>query len=162
MRRLCGISVLIAALDQAIKTIVRLYPPGAVILEMPGLLAITHSANTGAAFSLFAGHTALLAAVSAALLGAVCAYACLRLRLTRAAQTALACLLGGGLGNLIDRIAFSGVTDYIRLLFLDFPIFNLADIAITASVALLMALTLTGRLEQPMGEDDGPKDRIDG
>ena len=103
MRRLCGISVLIAALDQAIKTIVRLYPPGAVILEMPGLLAITHSVNTGAAFSLFDGHTALLAAVSAALLGAVCAYACLRLRLTRRARARLILLREPAAEVLLER-----------------------------------------------------------
>ena len=59
------------------------------------------------------------------------------------------------MGNLIDRIAYAGVTDYIRLLLFDFPIFNLADMAITGSIAVLLILLLTGRLEETTGEKDG-------
>ena len=64
-------------------------------------------------------------------------------------------MIGGGVGNLIDRIAYAGVTDYIRLLLFDFPIFNLADMAITGSIAVLLILLLTGRLEETTGEKDG-------
>ena len=73
------------------------------------------------------------------------------MRLTKAASLACMTLIGGGVGNLIDRILFGGVTDYIHLLFLDFPIFNLADIAITCSVFVLILLLMTNRLEESVG-----------
>ncbi len=147
--------VCVAAADQAIKALIRRSALGAVLLEIPGVVRITHSVNTGAAFSLFAGHPAQLALVSLALLAALLVYVRTQLRLTRAAQLALGCLLGGGAGNLIDRIAFSGVTDYIMTLAIDFPIFNLADIAITLSVAALLVLLMAGKLEDDTGEEHG-------
>ena len=155
MKKLMRIGVPVAAADQAIKAVIRRYAQGQTIFEIPGVVAITPSFNTGAAFSLLSGRPILLAAVSSALLLALCVYADRKLRLTRAAQTALCWLVGGGMGNLIDRIVYAGVTDYIRLLLFDFPVFNLADIAITGSIAVLLILLLTGRLEKTAGEEDG-------
>ena len=60
-------------------------------------------------------------------------------RFPRLSRLAISGLIGGGLGNLIDRILFGGVTDYIRLSLIRFPIFNFADICITVSVAALIA-----------------------
>lgn len=155
MKKLMYVGVPIVAADQAIKAVIRCRTPGQTLLEIPGVVAITPSFNTGAAFSLLSGQPMLLAVVSAALLLALCLYAARRIHLTRAAETALCCLIGGGVGNLIDRIAYAGVTDYIRLLLFDFPVFNLADMAITCSIAVLLILLLTGRLEETTGEEDG-------
>ena len=71
---------------------------------------------------------------------------------TRTARIALAFVIGGGAGNLIDRLAFGEVTDYVRLLFIRFPVFNLADVCITGGAVLLMLLALTGRLEGQASE----------
>ena len=60
----------------------------------------------------------------------------------------LSVLVGAGAGNLLDRILFGGVTDYIRLLWIPFPVFNLADICITVSVAVLSYCIITGRLDR--------------
>lgn len=155
MKKLICIGVPVIAADQAIKAVIRRQTPGQTIFEIPGVVAITPSLNTGAAFSLFSGNAVLLAAVSAVLLLALVSYAGRHMRLTHAAQAALCCLVGGGVGNLIDRIAFAGVTDYIRLLLFDFPVFNLADMAITGSIAVLFILLLAGRLEETTGEKDG-------
>lgn len=155
MKRLICIGVPVIAADQAIKAVIRRQTPGQTIFEIPGVVAITPSFNTGAAFSLLSGQPMLLAVVSVALLLALCLYAARHIRLTRAAETALCCLIGGGVGNLIDRIAYAGVTDYIRLLLFVFPVFNLADMAITGSIAVLLILLLTGRLEETTGEKDG-------
>lgn len=155
MKKLICIGVPIVAADQAIKAVIRRQTPGQTLLRIPGVVAITPSFNTGAAFSLLSGQPMLLAVVSAALLLALCLYAARHIHLTRAAETALCCLIGGGVGNLIDRIAYAGVTDYIRLLLFDFPVFNLADMAITGSIAVLLILLLTGRLEETTGEKDG-------
>ena len=155
MKRLICIGVPVIAADQAIKSVIRRQTPGQMIFEIPGVVAITPSFNTGAAFSLLTGQPMLLAVISAVLLLAFCLYVARRIRLTRAAETALCCLVSGGVGNLIDRIAFAGVTDYIRLLLFDFPVFNLADMAITGSIAVLIILLLTGKLENTAGEEDG-------
>lgn len=155
MKKLICISVPVAAADQVIKAVIRRQTPGQTIFEIPGVVAIMPSFNTGAAFSLFSGNAVLLAAVSAVLLLTLVFYAVRHMRLTHAAQAALCCLAGGGVGNLIDRIAYAGVTDYIRLLLFDFPVFNLADMAITGSIAVLLILLMTGRLEETTGEKDG-------
>lgn len=138
----------LAALDQAVKAAVRRTPHGTVIFELPGLLRVTHRANTGAAFSLFSGRTTMLALVSATLLALLFVLMLRRMHTSRAAKLSLAVLAGGGIGNLVDRALFGSVTDYVQLLFIDFPVFNLADVCITCAVAALLALTLTGRLEE--------------
>lgn len=155
IKRLARIGVPVVAADQIIKAVIRRQALGQTIFEIPGVVAITPSFNTGAAFSLLSGRPILLAAVSAVLLLALCFYAARRIPLTRAAETALGFMVGGGVGNLIDRIAYAGVTDYIRLLLFDFPVFNLADMAITGSIAVLLILLLTGKLENTTGEENG-------
>ena len=147
MRGMLALAALLALLDQAIKAIIRAVPLHARLWRIDGLVEITHVRNTGAAFSALAGHTALLAALSVALMAAVLWYVQRRMRPTLAARLGVAMLLGGALGNLIDRVALGGVTDYIRLLVIDFPVFNLADKLITTGVGLLMLLTLRGKLE---------------
>lgn len=142
------ITCCVAALDQAIKAGIRKMPVHTVFYEIPGVFALTHSVNTGAAFSLFSGRPILLAVVSAVLLAMIYRYVCRKMHLTGAAWMSFACLLGGGIGNLFDRVFFSGVTDYIVLQFVDFPIFNLADMAITGSVGVLLLLLLTNTLEK--------------
>ena len=82
-------------------------------------------------------------------------YAVRNLHLTKPAWMAVACLAGGGIGNLLDRLLYSGVTDYIRLQFIDFPVFNLADIAITGSVSVLLILLASDTLEIPTEDEHG-------
>lgn len=149
------IAFLLAAVDQMIKSAIRLTPPGSSVCRIDGILEIRHSTNTGAAFSLLSERTLLITLLSAALLVAVYLIAAKTMRLTAPAKAAFACLIGGGVGNLIDRLLFSAVTDYIRLLFFRFPVFNLADILITCSIAFLMILVMTGKHEVPTGEDHG-------
>ena len=116
-----------------------------------------HTINTALAYNATVANPVIelgLAAVGAFLPPVVLILLCAILvvmtryiHLTRPARTALACLLGGGIGNLIDRLIYGGVTDYIHLLFIDFPVFNLADIAITLSFSALLYLMITKRLE---------------
>lgn len=153
MKGLIALAALLAAADEALKALIRTQPQGAVLFSMPPIMEITHRANTGAAFSLLSGNPLLVTLLSAALLAALCAVMLRVLRLTRAARIALAFVIGGGAGNLIDRLVFGEVTDYIRLLFIRFPVFNLADMCITGGVAVLILLALTGRLEKQTDEE---------
>ena len=149
MKRACVVLALsITAMDQAIKALIRMLPVGGVFCEIPHIVSIARYMNTGAAFSLFAGQTALVTVVSALLLALIPLVFLRFMRVSRAGKLAFAALIGGGLGNLIDRLAWGSVTDYIRLLFIDFPVFNFADIAITVSVGIILLQILTDRLEE--------------
>ena len=147
MKGTIALAALLAAADQALKAMIRTQPQGAVLFSVPPILEITHRANTGAAFSLLSGNPLLVTLLSAVLLAALCAVMLRLLCPTQTARIALAFVIGGGAGNLIDRLAFGEVTDYIRLLPVRFPVFNFADMCITGGALLLMLLALTGRLE---------------
>jgi len=151
-------AIAITVLDQIIKAYVRSLPLGELFFEIPHVLSLIHYVNTGAAFSILAGYTAVIAVFSFALIAGIGFYAVRKLHLTALAWTAVGCLIGGGMGNLLDRLLFSGVTDYIRLQFIDFPVFNLADIAITGSVAVLLILLITDTLEEGSEDEHGSDD----
>ncbi len=149
------IAAAITGADQLIKYLIRLCPAGYSFSVLPGILRITPCKNSGAAFSLFSGHTLFLIICSLMLMTGVVVFVWKAMNLTCPARTACACLIGGGLSNMLDRICLGGVTDYFELLLFSFPVFNLADIAITFSVAGLLIMTLTGTLERPTGEEHG-------
>lgn len=159
--KIAGLALLLTLADQGIKAAIRTAPVGHVFMRVGPLLEITHSSNTGAAFSLFSENPMLVTGLSIFLMAALAFLAFGRLRLTHTARVAAGCLFAGGAGNLIDRLFTGQVTDYLRLLPVRFPVFNLADILITCSIAVLLALTLAGKLEIPTeetGKSDGRTD----
>ena len=99
---------------------------------IPGVLSFIYVENTGVSFGLAAGFgPALLAACPCCGdwlrgLSVACAPCSRALRLW-----GLGMLAGGALGNAIDRVAFGFVTDFIATDFIDFPVFNVADIGVT-------------------------------
>jgi signal peptidase II len=126
-------AVLVA--DQITKAIVRTtLEPRESHQVFPGL-SITRVTNEGIAFGLFPGRQAAVAVLTlVALCGIAIAIVALMSR-HRGVATGGGLLVGGSLGNLVDRVAHGGVTD-----FLDparWPAFNLADIAIVAGAALV-------------------------
>lgn len=138
--------------DQLIKHLIRRMPEGIVLFQADPLFEIIPCTNTGAAFSVFSGYPKLLAMISIVLLAAVTIAICRYTRLSCSGRISYAMLLGGGMGNLIDRLLFGGVTDYIRLQFISFPVFNLADIAITISVITMILLILIGKIDIYTGD----------
>jgi signal peptidase II len=124
-------------IDQAIKLWATnvLQPVGAMPL-IPHVVELQFVLNPGMAFSLLSGKQLfLIAATSAALL--LVAYALFfRSRGKYLQQAALILVLGGGIGNLIDRVLNGEVVDYINLLFMRFAVFNFADICVCVGVAL--------------------------
>ena len=93
------------------------------------------------AFSMLAGKQKLLiAATSLMLLGVL--WMLFARKLTPLERVAWTLVLGGGIGNLIDRIATGVVVDYINVLFMNFAIFNFADICVCVGVGLLMVWVL--------------------
>ena len=101
-----------------------------------GFMQLTRVHNYGAAWSSFSGKTAMLIAVTAALMIAV-AYLLIRRIVRHPLGVAAAVLiLGGGVGNIIDRIVHGYVVDMFDLLLFDYPVFNLADCFVVAGVIL--------------------------
>lgn len=135
--------LLALASDQAGKYLARHnLLPEQVQTVIPGVLNWRLMYNTGAAFSSLAGHTGLLTVVSSLVSGALIFYSLSVIqKASRLKVLALAFLLAGATGNLVDRVLFGKVTDFIDLLLLpgDFPIFNLADIWINLAVVLFIA-----------------------
>lgn len=141
-----GLAAVVVLLDQATKAMIRAWVPlHERIVVVPGFFDVTHVQNTGAAFGLFAGATSpyrplLLNAVAFAVFVLVLVYAFRSPVHWKRLQLALAGILGGAIGNLIDRIGTGAVTDFLRLHAADrweWPSFNVADSAITVGVVLL-------------------------
>jgi len=152
-----AVAVAIAAADRASKHLVETrLAPWDVIRVVPGYFQIVSTRNTGIAFSLFdnsaAGHTSpWLIAFSVCVLGVV-AYLLWQAVRPEPAQdvpanwsyrVALGLILGGAAGNLYDRLFFGTVTDFLDFYWgtSHFPVFNVADSAITCG-AILIALNL--------------------
>ncbi len=145
----------LVAVDQLVKFAVRAnIPLGGSVPFLPHVLELTYCQNTGAAFSLFARHTWVLTVISGAaavlLLVLLVRKKGLRHPLGRCI---LALLLAGAVGNLIDRAAFGYVTDMFRTLFMNFAIFNVADICLTVGCFALALYVILGydKLEKKGG-----------
>jgi signal peptidase II len=148
-----GISALIVLADQVSKYWVLTHLLPGESLPRQGLLRLTHIQNTGSAFGLFANQTFLLTVVTAVAVLALFIF--LRYQPWRNLRTSLATglLLGGSIGNLIDRIRLGHVTDFIDIGFLHGPrfyAFNVADAAITVgAITLALFLILSSRKSNP-------------
>jgi len=105
-------------------------------------LSLTWATNTGGAFGMFSASTTLLVIVAVVVVGALVVIAP-RLGGSRLLAIGVASVMGGALGNLIDRVRVGFVIDYIDVDF--WPVFNIADIAITVGAGLLIISTILGQ-----------------
>ncbi|MGX8698802.1 MAG: signal peptidase II [bacterium] len=134
------LAALVCLLDQALKRwIVAHVSLGGYRGLLPGLVSLTYVRNSGAAFSLFSEHTWLLALISAGA-SLLLLYVLLFRRLPAWERVCLAMVLGGAVGNLIDRVANGYVVDMFRFEFVNFAIFNLADAFIDVGALLFAVL----------------------
>lgn len=149
-----AIAAAVAALDQGTKAGVRAWldegerwPAGFELIR------ITHVENSGAAFGILegAGGILLLASTVAAVI--LIAYLWIAPRDEPLSALALTLVLGGTVGNLIDRAFRGTVTDFIDPT--HYPAFNIADSAIVVGVAALVVLNLTGFGSAPRYAADG-------
>lgn len=107
---------------------------------------LVHVRNRGIAFGLFDGRTTALALLTAGALALLVAY--FATHATRPyAWLATGLLLGGALGNVIDRVRDKAVTDFIDLPL--WPAFNLADVSITLGIIALLVALESGRAHDP-------------
>ena len=121
-----------------------------VITVIKGVLSFDYGENTGAGFGIFQGNAKLLAWVTLIFMLAIAGYLFFYRKDHTLLRLALFFVLGGGLGNLVDRFSLGYVRDFIRFDFIDFPVFNLADTFITFGGVMLVAyavLVLPGEIK---------------
>lgn len=144
------IAILLAVLaDQITKVaVLSALSPGNPVAVLPGV-DLTLGFNTGASFGLFGGMMAGKPLLMVAMTGAVTlAFAVLAFRARhRLERSGLALIIGGALGNIIDRLRQGKVTDFLDLYWRDWhwPAFNVADIAITLGAACILLSALPSR-----------------
>ena len=136
------------AIDRLCKlaAITALAPRG-VQEAIPGILSWAFVKNTGAAFGILSGNW-LLPLLTAVLIIALFIYLLRHPEADALQRAGVWLIIGGGLGNLYDRIAYGYVVDFIRLDFVNFAVFNPADVFVcvgAALAALSVLLTESGR-----------------
>ncbi|MFA6078521.1 MAG: signal peptidase II [Candidatus Omnitrophota bacterium] len=109
---------------------------GRSVEVLPGVLNLTLVLNKGAAFGLFKHQTMLFAALSVLVIIFIIYYTLSKKMTDRALLVALGLVLGGAVGNLIDRVRLGYVIDFLDVGI--WPVFNIADSCITAGAALLI------------------------
>ena len=114
---------------------------------IPGVLALNATRNSGMAFGWLPGGTLVLAVLSLAVCAGLIVWISRRPR-GRLCQYGAGLLLGGALGNLIDRVALGYVIDFIDPVFLHWFVFNVADAGVTCGAALLLIYLLFGKEEK--------------
>ena len=145
--------------DQLIKmwATAQLQPVGAMPV-VPHVIELRYVLNDGMAFSLLSGKQTFLTIITSIALVAVLAYLMLK-RPAPLETAAWTLVLGGGIGNLIDRVLNGQVVDYFNFLFINFAVFNFADVCITVGVCLLvLSLILEERKASRQAKADKQKD----
>ena len=119
------------AVDQAVKFWIvanlELYESAPLI---PGIVELMYIQNTGGGFSILTGQTWLLTAVTVVLMGMIGWIMCKKWYPHPLAMWTLTLVLGGGIGNLIDRVRLGYVVDMFNFQFMNYPVFNVADILV--------------------------------
>ena len=131
------------AVDQMVKAWVRsiLIEGQSLSRPFPGFFEIKLTFNEGIAFGLYQGNGRLFAPI-ALLISGYAAYYCWKHPSGRMMQLTLGLLSAGALGNVIDRLASGKVTDMFWFRAINFPVFNVADVCITAAAGLLILRSL--------------------
>lgn len=134
--RLWWVALPAIALDRISKQIVlACLAPVGVKPAIPGVFSWAYTQNRGAAFGMFSGE-ALLLPLTILLIAALLIWMLRHPETGSLLRCGLWMIIGGGLGNLWDRIAYGFVVDFIRLDFINFAIFNLADVFICVGAGL--------------------------
>ncbi len=135
------VAAAVVALDQVSKAAARAaLVPGEPVTLVPGVMDLSLVYNIGAAFSLGEGAGPFFVLVAAAIAGFGAWVAWRRTDAPLAITLTLAAVAGGGIGNAIDRVALGAVTDFFKTTFMDFAIFNVADIFVTCGVPVALVL----------------------
>lgn len=156
---LFGVAAASVALDQSAKvwatTNLAFHEPIRVVGDV---VRLTYTRNSGIAFGMFAGQSFPFYIFSIVAAFAVVWLWVRHPQLPPARQWSLALILGGAIGNLIDRLRFGEVTDFILLAWRghEFPVFNVADMCVTCGVILFAVVWTHDPSAPPAAEGESP------
>ena len=144
------LTILVILVDFFSKYIVsKLMTVNETINLIDNFFRITYVKNTGAAFSIFSNNTILVIIISVVVIGFLLFYIYKNKGNNKLENVSYAFILGGAIGNLIDRLVYGYVIDFLdfEILSYDAPIFNLADTFIVIGVILFLINTLRSRYD---------------
>ncbi len=124
-------------LDQLTKWFATLYLADSIPL-WNGVFHLTFATNTGAAWGMLKDHRWIFMTISTLAIVAILAYLIFVKEQSKGSRLALALICGGGIGNMIDRIALGYVVDFLDFRLINFPIFNLADSCVCVGTFLFL------------------------
>ena len=141
-------SGLMIALDQLLKfwATANLAPIGQQEL-IHSFLGLNYVLNDGMAFSMFGGARWPLVLVSSIALAAVLGYVIVK-KPKGLLFWSTACIFAGGIGNLIDRVRTGVVVDFLEFRFMEFPVFNFADILVSVGAGLLFLWAILDTIKE--------------
>ena len=148
------VALSVVGLDQLTKFLIYGTPARSIL---GNLLWFESTLNTGVAFSMFEGKSFVFI-ITSSIASILFIYLLISKKWlnSKFEKISLALILAGTIGNLIDRIIFSGVRDFIYLKFINFAIFNIADMAITIGAILLCVAVVFFR--KPKEEENKKND----
>ena len=153
------VSLLIIAVLTAIDQLTKYVAVSTVKVNGPseflfGLFQFRYVENTGAAFSSFSDNTLLLTVLTVIILLACLILLCSRKIKSLFVNICLILVISGGVGNVIDRIIYGYVVDFIEPLFIDFAVFNFADCCITVGAFMLIGYEIYGLISEKKKKAD--------
>lgn len=132
------IAGIVIIMDQLFKHwIVTHIALGTSITLIPHVLSLTNIRNNGAAWSMLSGQTGFFYIITGIAV-VFLTYLYFTSKPAPLYRLGLALVFAGAIGNFIDRLRFKYVVDMFQLLFINFPIFNIADVALTSGVILII------------------------
>lgn len=147
------LSAILVLVDQLIKAAVqRWLMPVRDFPLINGVLHLTYLENRGMAFGMMQGQQWLLIWVTAIVLLALIAAVMMGKIKKPATLFTVAVIIGGGVGNLIDRVYRGYVIDFIYVKIIDFAIFNFADICVTCGTVVLLFILLWEMVQEEKAE----------
>ena len=135
--------LLLIALDQAVKWyVVKEIPLGGMRRFIPKVVSLTYLKNSGAAFSMLENQQWFFTIITLIAMGAAFVYLYRNIKGSIWLWLGLTLIISGGIGNFIDRVRQGFVVDMFHLDFMNFAIFNVADIYLSIGVGLLLIYLL--------------------
>jgi len=112
-----------------------------------GIFEIKYVLNDGIAFGLFEGNNLLITIIVALAIGGIAFYMVKDKGLTKKEKVFLSFVIGGAIGNIMDRLLYNAVIDYLYISLINFPIFNIADIFVCTGIVGLIYLIIFNKVE---------------
>ncbi len=151
MKKILPISLLLVVIDQVVKILViNKMALQQSIIVINNFFNITYVRNTGAAWSILSGNVLLLIMISVIALGVIYYYLIKDKKLNKIDTISYSMLIGGIIGNLIDRVVHGYVIDYLdfKIFNYNFPIFNIADTLIVISIIIIGISLIVGEYRE--------------